>query len=83
MKKEDIIAFVQNAVKEAESRISEVFEKKLQSATEGLRLALDHEKTRCNELLQELQKTKAENNRLEQYSRRSHLRIQGLELGIN
>lgn len=76
MKKEEIVALVQNAVKAAEVR----FEKKLQEATTDLRRALDEEKGRCNELKLELEKTKAENNRLEQYSRRSHLRIQGLEL---
>ena len=81
--KEDVEAQIQQAVSEAEVRISLAFQAKLLASTGDLKEELQKEKARCNELQLKLEKAQAENNRLEQYSRRSHIRIQGLKLSKN
>lgn len=76
----EVLNMIQEAVSQAEDRLTAAFEAKLELAVSDLRVKLDYEKARCNELQLQLKKAHLENNRLEQYSRRSNLRILGLEM---
>jgi hypothetical protein len=67
--KAEIDALIEVAVKEAISKSTAFFEEKLQKQQEVI-----------DGLQRRLKQAEIENNRLEQYSRRSHLRIHGLKL---
>ena len=77
----EVLSLIQEAVSQAEERLTAAFEEKLELAVSDLRVKLDREKAKCNELQLQLKKAQVENNRLEQCSRRSNLRILGLGLG--